>query len=130
MFEMEKNESFFLFMRKGAAVKKLVDRYIDHTTDPESCDFCQKQHVLRSKLVHEKDCLVRLVLEAQSDVTKMTTFCLRAQDVDNKLCDERGILFADVMKVTMAEHIPLKDTLRVYDRFSVEDYLNDGMEFL
>ena len=73
---------------------------------------------------------MRLALEARSDVTKMTTFCLRAQDVDDELCDERGIMFADVMKITMAGRIPLEEMLHAYDRSIVEDYLNDRMEFL
>jgi ribosomal protein L37AE/L43A len=130
MLEMEKKESFFLFVKRGAAVKKLVDRYIATTTDPESCDFCQKQHVLRSKVVHEKHCLVRLAMEARSDVTKMTTFCLRAQDVDDELCQQRGLLFLEVMKVTMAERIPLDDMIHAYDRSLWEAYVNGKMEFL
>jgi hypothetical protein len=129
MCEMEKDEGFFFFVKRGAAIKKLVDRYIVNTTDPESCDFCQK-HVLRSKLVHEKHCLVRLALEARSDVTKMTTFYLRAQDFDNELCQERGLLFLEVMKVTMAERIPLEDMIHAYDRSLWEAYVNGRMEFL
>jgi hypothetical protein len=60
----------------------------------------------------------------------MTTFCLLAQDVDDELCQERGILFLEVMKVTMAERIPSKDMLHAYNTSLVEDYLNDRMEFL
>lgn len=52
------------FLQNGAAVKKLIDEYIANNENSITCDFCKKQYYLRTKVVHEKHCLVRLALES------------------------------------------------------------------
>lgn len=53
------------FLQNGAAVKKLIDEYIANNENSITCDFCKKQYYLRTKVVHEKHCLVRLALESR-----------------------------------------------------------------
>lgn len=129
-FRMEENKGFENFMKTGAVVKKLVDSYISDHTDSDSCDYCKKQYVLRSILVHEKHCLVRLAKETETDVTKMTTFCLRAQDVKEDLLDMELLTVSEVLKITMADRIPFHVMEDTFYETLWEDYYHGRMEFL
>jgi hypothetical protein len=121
---------FWMFIKKGVRVKKPIDSYNASNANSTGCNFCEKQHVLRSKLVHEEHCLVRLALEGKSDVTKMATFCLRAQDIKDELLEEGLLLFPEVMEITMAKSIPLDIMVKAFDRSIWDDYVNGRKEFM
>lgn len=93
------------FLQNGAAVKKLIDEYIANNENSITCDFCKKQYYLRTKVVHEKHCLVRLALESRKDPTKMSTFCLHADGFEKESLKEMTD-FAEVLKITMADRVP------------------------
>lgn len=66
----------------------MIDKYKVNNEKSISCEFCNKQYNLRTKLEHEKHCLVRLAMESEVNPQKMSTFCLRAYDIDDILLEE------------------------------------------
>lgn len=73
-------------------------------------NFVKKHYSLRTKLVHEKHCLVRLAMESEVNPEKMLTFCLRACDFDNI--------------------VPKECIEKAYDDYLYECYNNGTMLFL
>lgn len=70
--------------QNGAAVQKLVDNYIESKRKSTTCEFCKKKTLfIENLVVHEKHCLVRLAIESEVNPEKISTFCLRACDIDD-----------------------------------------------
>lgn len=79
-YKKEREKGIRNFLRDGAAVKKLVDKYIESNWKSTTCEFCKKHYSLRTKLVHEKHCLVRLAMESEVNPEKNVNVllaCLR-----------------------------------------------------
>lgn len=70
-----------------------------------------------------------MALESKIDPQKMSTFCLLAYDIDDIPLDE-PIDSAEVLKITMADHVPRAIMKDAYDEYITESYYNDRMEFL
>lgn len=117
------------FLQNGAAVKKLIDEYIANNENSITCDFCKKQYYLRTKVVHEKHCLMRLALESRKDPTKMSTFCLRAYGFEKESLKEMTD-FAEVLKITMADRVAKEIIEHALSKSIDESYNNGTMEFL
>lgn len=90
--------------------KNSVDNYIESNRKSTTCKFCRKQYSLRTKAVHEKHCLVRLANESEVNSEKMTTFCLRAFDINDIPLEKPS----DFLKLTKANLIPKKNIEEAY----------------
>lgn len=128
-YKKEREEGIRNFLTNGAAVKKSVDNYIESNRKSTTCEFCKKQYSLRTKVVHEKHCLVRLAIESEVNPEKMTTFCLRAFDIDD-IPLEKPSDFKEVLKLTKADLIPKENIDEAYDDYLYECYHNGTMEFV
>lgn len=128
-YKKEREEGIRNFLRDGAAVKKLIDKYIESNGKSTTCEFCKKHYSLRTKLVHEKHCLVRLAMESEVNPEKMLTFCLRACDFDD-IPLEKPSDFTEVLKLTKADIVPKECIEKAYDDYLYECYNNGTMLFL
>lgn len=82
-YKKERENGIRNVLQNGTAVKKFVDYYIESNRKSTTCEFCKKHYSLKTKVVHEKHCLVRLAIESEVNPEKMSTFCLHASDIDD-----------------------------------------------
>lgn len=68
-------------------------------------------------------------MESEVNSQKMTTFCLRAYDIDDALLEEPSD-FTEVQKITMADRVPKQIMKDAYDEYITESYYNGTVDFL
>lgn len=107
----------------------MIEKCIVNNEKSTSCEFCNNKYNLRTKLVHEKHCLVRLAMESEVNPQKMQTVCFRAYDIDDILLEEPSDV-TEVLKITMADRVPKLIMKDAYDEYITERYYNGTMELL
>lgn len=83
----------------------MIDKFKVNNYKSIFWECCNKQYNLITTLVHENHCLVKLAIESEVNPQKMSTFCVRANDIVDILLEEPSD-FTEVLKITMADRVP------------------------